>query len=369
MPCTNLTLRPSENQPQDAVPADPVPANPMPAGGPEREAPPGQRRATQSRGARCGGCSRACTTAAYRSFAAAGTRIAPGGHWPFPAQQGAFDGQALGWRLADEVLEVTLHREPCNEIGTTLVDELEALVEYLVCGDHGARALIFQSSVPKGFCAGADLRELHQGLQGSDFESASGRWLVAGKVRHFLDRIHRVFNALDRTPITTICAVHGFCFGGGFELALTADVIVADKSARFCFPELRLGLIPGFGGIPRLRRELGNGVVRDLLLTGRSLSAKRAHEVGLVSQLVGRGKALEVSRQVAQQARRFDETTTRAAKSFAKPFPKRELDEEKALFIELLGKPAVRAALADFAQRDDPHAYPATRARANRRPG
>ena len=60
-------------------------------------------------------------------------------------------------------------------------------------------------------------------------------------------------------------------FGGGFELALVSDLIIADKMARFCFPELRLGLVPGFGGIPRLKRDLGNGVVRDLLLTGQQL--------------------------------------------------------------------------------------------------
>ena len=90
-------------------------------------------------------------------------------------------------------------------------------------------------------------------------------------MREFLERIHRVMNAIDAAPLTTIAAVHGVTFGGGFELALVCDLIIADKMARFCFPELRLGLIPGFGGIPRLKRDLGNAVVRDLLLTGQKL--------------------------------------------------------------------------------------------------
>src|SRR5438046_7760286 len=76
-------------------------------------------------------------------------------------------------------------------------------------------------------------------------------------------------NTIDAAPLTTIASVHGVVFGGGFELALVCDLIIADKMARFCFPELRLGLVPGFGGIPRLKRDLGNAVVRDLLLTGR----------------------------------------------------------------------------------------------------
>ena len=106
-----------------------------------------------------------------------------------------------------------------------------------------------------------------------------------------------VFDTLDTAPLTTIAAVHGVVFGGGFELALTADLVIADKTARFCFPELRLGLVPGFGGIPRLSRDCGNALVRDLLLSGRSLGAARAHELGLVSQLVPRGEALAAARQ------------------------------------------------------------------------
>ena len=97
-------------------------------------------------------------------------------------------------------------------------------------------------------------------------------------------------NRLDTLPLTTIGAIHGVCFGGGFELALTCDILIADKTARFCFPELRLGIVPGFGGIPRLKRDVGNGVVRDLLLTGRSLNAKKAQTIGLVSQMVAQGK-------------------------------------------------------------------------------
>src|SRR5438874_6540236 len=106
-------------------------------------------------------------------------------------------------------------------------------------------------------------------------------------VRDYLERIHRVMNTIDAAPLTTIAAVHGVVFGGGFELALVCDLIVADKMARFCFPELRLGLIPGFGGIPRLKRDLGNAVVRDLLLTGRSFNAAKAQQIGLWAKLLG----------------------------------------------------------------------------------
>ncbi len=125
-----------------------------------------------------------------------------------------------------------------------------------------------------------------------------------------------VLNSLDASPLTTIAAVQGVCFGGGLELALACDLIVADKMARFAFPELRLGLIPGFGGIPRLRRDVGNGIVRDLLLTGRSINATKAQSAGLVSQVAAEGEALRVARSTAAQVLKFDRETSAAAKRF-----------------------------------------------------
>ncbi len=87
---------------------------------------------------------------------------------------------------------------------------------------------------------------------------STGKHEVVRHARAYLERIHQVMNAIDAAPLTTIAAVHGVTFGGGFELALACDLIIADKMTRFCFPELRLGLIPGYGGIPRLKRDLGN---------------------------------------------------------------------------------------------------------------
>jgi len=109
------------------------------------------------------------------------------------------------------------------------------------------------------------------------------------------------FNLIDGAPFVTIAAVHGICFGGGFELALACDIIVADKMARFAFPELRLGLIPGFGGIPRLKRDVGNAFVRDLLLTGRSINGRARACRSLVGQLAAEGEALKIARSTAAQ--------------------------------------------------------------------
>ena len=146
-------------------------------------------------------------------------------------------------------------------------------------------------------------------------------------------------------------------FGGGFELALACDLIVADATTRFAFPELRLGLIPGFGGLPRLERDCSNALIRDLLLTGRSIQAKRALQAGFVAQVVGAGNALRAARAVARQTLKFDAHVVARAKAFAKPLPLERLRAEKELFCELFDRPAVREALAHFVARDDAQPY------------
>lgn len=152
-----------------------------------------------------------------------------------------FTGKALSWEVVDDVLEVVLHREPANELGTTTLAELETLADAVTHGTHGARALIWHSTVARGFCAGADLRELHAGLlERSEGQRAMLRRvtdrlprsakklvdrgarriaepLVRRQVGAFIDRIHAVFDALDQAPIPTIAAVHGVCLGGGLE--------------------------------------------------------------------------------------------------------------------------------------------------------
>lgn len=263
----------------------------------------------------------------------------------------SFQGEALSWELSAGVIELALHRERCNEIGSLTLEELERFANALDAMARQAHALIIHSTLPSGFCAGADLRELFQRSQLMEKAQA-----VAG-VRDFLERIHRVLNTIDAAPLTTIAAVHGVTFGGGFELALVCDLIIADKMARFCFPELRLGLIPGFGGIPRLKRDLGNGVVRDLLLTGRSFNATRAHSVGLVSQVVGEGEALRAARATAAQLAKFDRKTAIAAKKFIKPIPHHELKQEIDLFCQLFVEPAVEAGLRKFVESTDLQPY------------
>ncbi|HEV1993118.1 MAG TPA: enoyl-CoA hydratase/isomerase family protein, partial [Candidatus Acidoferrum sp.] len=234
----------------------------------------------------------------------------------------SFTGKALRWEWREGVIDLTLDHEPANEIGTAMLSELEEFVAAFGVLAPETSVCIIASARKSVFSAGADLRELYHGAV-----ALPGKERLTG-VRDFLERIHAVLNAIDAAPFVTIAAIHGVCFGGGLELALACDIIIADKMARFAFPELRLGLIPGFGGIPRLKRDLGNAFVRDLLFTGRTVNATRAHAAGLVAQLVGEGEALRIARSTAAQITKFDAVTRAAAKKFIKPIPYDELRRE-----------------------------------------
>jgi enoyl-CoA hydratase/carnithine racemase len=262
-----------------------------------------------------------------------------------------FQGNTLSWRIADGVIELKLDHAPCNEIGLAMLADLEQFVAALGALRNEAHALIIFSARSEGFCAGGDLRELFRLSQ-----EVTGAERLSG-LRNFIERVHCVMNALDEAPFTTIAAVNGLTFGGGFELALTCDLIVADKMARFCFPELRLGLIPGFGGIPRLKRDLGNAVVRDLILTGRSINAAKAQSAGIVSQVTAEGDSLRVARETAAQLKKFDRNTALAAKRFIKQIPHEELRREIDIFCELFMRPAVEKGLRRFVESKDALPY------------
>lgn len=255
----------------------------------------------------------------------------------------------ISWTTADGICELVLDSPPCNELGTELLSELEQFVSELDLTQ--TQALIIRSAQPAGFSAGAALKELHESIDGRE----NHEWMP--ELRGFINRIHALMDRLDTLPITTIGVIHGVCFGGGFELALTCDVRIVEKTARFAFPELRLGIIPGFGGVPRLRRDCGNAAVRDLLMTGRSINAKKAVTLGLASQMVPAGAGAEAARRLGAQCRKYDSETMRTAKAFMKPLPAAELAKEKEIFIRLFDRPVVREALRAFYESTDVRPY------------
>jgi enoyl-CoA hydratase len=171
----------------------------------------------------------------------------------------------------DELALVTLARpQALNALNFALLRDLDAALEQVAAGD--ARALLVTGAGDRAFCAGADLRELQ------------GRPLAAARADAAFGQ--RVLDRLEALAIPSIALVNGYAFGGGLELALACTFRIAAPDARLGFPEIRLGLIPGYGGTQRLPRLLGPARALELILSGRTVMAEEALAIGLVNRIV-----------------------------------------------------------------------------------
>ena len=191
----------------------------------------------------------------------------------------AFDGlRARHWHTqtrADGVLVLSFDRDGAsvNTFSQDVLIELDALLERLALDPP--KALVVRSGKDKGFVAGADIKEFQE------FDRK-------GTVGDAIHRGQQVFQRLAELPVPTVAAIHGFCMGGGTEMALACRYRVAsdDASTRIGLPEVKLGIFPGWGGSVRLPRLIGAPAAFDMMLTGRSLSAKAARASGLVDKVV-----------------------------------------------------------------------------------
>ena len=207
---------------------------------------------------------------------------------------------ALTINIADGIAELVLSRpEALNAISTNLATELASATAELR-GNDVVRVVLLAAEGDRAFCVGADLKE-RNGMSDAD--------LLAQRVV-----FRAAFGGVLHLPQPTVAAVHGFALGGGCELALSCDLVVADESAVLGLPEVSIGLVPGGGGTQLALRRLGPGRAADVVLTGRRIAAGEAHALGLVDRLVPAGSARNAAREVAAQIAKNSPVATRAAK-------------------------------------------------------
>lgn len=186
----------------------------------------------------------------------------------------------------DEEFAVLTIRRPqaLNALSFALIEQIGQRIQE--AGRSKARALIVTGEGEKAFCAGADIKELQQrGLQAQREGAELGQ---------------AVFALLDRLPIPSIALVNGFAFGGGCELALACTLRLALPNAKFGLPEVKLGLIPGYGGTQRLPRLIGQGRALEMVMTGRTVAAEEALAFGLANRIV-QAPGLEAAKAYARE--------------------------------------------------------------------
>lgn len=157
-----------------------------------------------------------------------------------------------------------------NALNTETLNELWHFLTMEVL-EQGVKALIFTGSGSKAFIAGADIKEMSA--------------MDSRQMLQFCQLGQQVANALENAPFLTLAAVNGYALGGGLEMALACDFIYAAKSAKVGLPEVTLGIIPGFGGTQRLSRAVGTRFAKELIMSGRVITAEMAHEMGMINRV------------------------------------------------------------------------------------
>lgn len=189
--------------------------------------------------------------------------------------------------VTNDVLLVAIHRPSAlNALNAQVIDEIGRVVSD-VKNDDRISLIIFTGTGEKSFCAGADLNEL-QNL--NYFEAKS-----------LLEKGQSLFRKIELLGKPSIAAVNGYALGGGFELSLACTIRIASTNARFALPEVKLGMIPGYGGTQRLPRLIGKGKALELLITGRRFGAEEALSMGIVTKIVDVESLLSTAYQLADE--------------------------------------------------------------------
>jgi enoyl-CoA hydratase len=194
--------------------------------------------------------------------------------------------ETITFEVADRIATITVTRpDKLNALNARVIAELGQAIDDVVSRDDVGGAIL--TGAGRAFVAGADIAELQQ--------------CGATETRALSLRGQAVFSRFERSPKPVIAAVNGFALGGGCELAMACHVRLASDKAQFGQPEVKLGLIPGYGGTQRLPRLVGTGRALQLLLTGELIDAAEAYRIGLVNRVVPAGELLAAATAMLQQ--------------------------------------------------------------------
>jgi enoyl-CoA hydratase len=204
------------------------------------------------------------------------------------------------FQVEEDIASITFNRpKALNALNNELIQEFSSALDE-IAGNEDIRILILTGAGEKSFVAGADITEL-----------ATYTALVA---KGFSQTGHLTLNKLERLPIPVIAAVNGFALGGGCEIALACDFIYASENAKLGLPEINLGVMPGFGGTQRLPRQIGKNMAKELIFTGKMITAVEARELGLVNKVCAQETLMDEVFKIAKVIASKGKVSLRAAK-------------------------------------------------------
>jgi enoyl-CoA hydratase len=241
------------------------------------------------------------------------------------------------------VLLLTLDHPPVNVLSGKVLEALNVRLEEAE-GDPEVKVVILASAAEKAFAAGADIREMAP--------------MGPSAAREHGTRGQGVTRRIERLPLPVIAQVHGVCLGGGCEIALACDFVVASEDATFGQPEINLGVMPGWGGTRRLPRRIGAARARRWILTGRSVSAAQAQAEGLVDRVVPRAALPTAALELAQELATKSSVALAAAKYAILAAMDSRIDEglayELDLWARLFGTSGQKEGMRAFLEKRTP---------------
>ncbi len=229
--------------------------------------------------------------------------------------------EKLHVEVEDRIATVTIDNPKVNALSGPVLEELnDAFKELKHNPDVGVMIL---TGAGKAFVAGADISELNK--------------LNMFQAKRYARKGQHLMGLIENGPKPVVAAVNGFALGGGCELAMACTLRIASENALFGQPEVKLGLIPGFGGTQRLARLVGEGRAMEILLTGENLSAAEAYRIGLANRLVPADKLMDEAKAVARQILGVGPVAARLAKDACHRGLSMELDVGIKLESDLFG--------------------------------
>lgn len=226
--------------------------------------------------------------------------------------------QFIVYEREKDIGVLTINRpKVLNALNWQTLRELKGFLED-VLPKEGLRALIITGAGDKAFVAGADISEMNE-MKESEFQE-------------YVDLAHRVYGLIENDPSPSIAAINGYALGGGCELALSCDIRIASDRAKLGFPEVKLGIFPGWGGTQRVTRVLGLGKTKELVFTGEMVDAEEALRIGLVERVVPHDRLMEEARSLAITISKRSPRAVRMAKTAINAGS--EMDLQKALLLE-----------------------------------
>lgn len=204
------------------------------------------------------------------------------------------------FEVADGIATITFNRpKALNALNAALLKEFSQALD-VIAADEDIRVLVLTGSGSKAFVAGADITELAT--------------LNSLQAKLFCRVGHDAIGKLQSLSIPVVAAVNGFALGGGSEIAIACDFIYASEAAQFGLPEITLGIIPGFGGTQRLPRLIGKNLAKEMIFTGKMISAQEALEVGMVNKVLPADGLMEAVMKTAKSMAAKGKVSLRAAK-------------------------------------------------------